>query len=277
MHIRTAMMTALFAGAATSAAAQVPPAIVLTPSSPWQVDYADNECRLVREFGRDSQRIALRIARASSLEYFDVVVAGPGVPDLPLRRSTHIRLQPQAAEIESEGYSMQVPEQSFHFIRLFDVDSPFLRQFQPTQLLTIANGSFSVTLRIDNAVQALAALQICHDDLLAGWGFDIAMYRALASPPLSRGGEALWVTTDDYPTEALRSSVQGIVTTMMNVGTDGRVKRCIVVVSSGTPALDMAACSALTRRARFNPAIGTDGQPTEAPFIKRVRWELPDS
>lgn len=262
-------------GASSVDAQTVAAANVLTPSSPWQVDYADNECRLLREFGRDGQRVALRLARASSLEDFDVVVAGPGVPDLPLRRATHIRLQPQGTEIESEGYSMQVPDQPFHFIRLFDMDAPILAQFQPIQLLAISNGDFSVTLRLDNAVQALAALQTCQDDLLAGWGFDVVQYRALVRRPEPRSSEATWVTADDYPTFALEAGQQGITTMLATIGTDGRVKACRIVRSSGIPDLDTAACRAFTRRAHFHPAIGADARPVEAPYVKRVRWQQP--
>ncbi len=276
MHIALSALTLCALLAATGASAQAPaPAPLLTPSSPWQVDYAENECRLVREFGRDDQRVALRIARASSLEQFDVVVAGPGVPDLPLRRVTRIRLQPQGTEIESEGYSMQVPDQNFHFIRLFDMDAPVLSQFQPIQMLTVTNGSFSVSLRLDNAVQALAALQTCQDDLLTEWGFDVAQYRALERPPKSSSNEAYWVTSDDYPTDALRREQQGMTTTMLTVGIDGRVSHCRVVRSSDVASLDAAACTALMRRANFEPARGPGGQAIEAPFIKRVRWQLP--
>lgn len=267
-----------FGSLTISAVASAQPATAvpaLTPSSQWQVEYADEECRLVREFGSGNDLVVLRLARSSS-RLFDFVVAGPGIPDLPLRRSSHLRLSPQSVEIESTGYSMQVPDQSYHFVRLFDIDAAFLAQLRPGQLVTFRNGDFSVTLRLDNIVGALAAMQSCNDGLLTRWGYDVARVNSFTRQATPIGDQARWVTTDDYPRSAVSVGQTGIVTTFLTIGIDGRVTSCRVVVSSRVPELDSAACEAFVRRARFAPALGPDGQPTEAPYIKRVRWQLPD-
>ena len=44
---------------AVLAAAAAKPATVLEPTSPWDVDYADNNCRLIRAFGDDKDRVRL--------------------------------------------------------------------------------------------------------------------------------------------------------------------------------------------------------------------------
>lgn len=95
-------------------------------------------------------------------------------------------------------------------------------------------------------------------------------------PLRARGNEASWVTTDDYPSSALREEAQGITATRLTVGPDGRVTNCEVTGSSGNSALDQAACRNLQRRARFEPALDRDGNPTTSVYPKRVRWQLPD-
>ncbi len=94
-------------------------------------------------------------------------------------------------------------------------------------------------------------------------------------PLRARGNEASWVTTDDYPSSALREEAQGTTATRLTVGADGRVTNCEVTGSSGNSALDQAACRNLQRRARFEPALDRDGNPTTGVYMKRVRWQLP--
>lgn len=274
--MRLLMAVIVMAFAAMPVMAQAPTEPPLVPATQWQVDYAENECRLMREFGTGQDRVFLRITRASSLERYDFIVAGPGIPDLPLRRSTRLRLVPQGFEIVSNGYSMQVPSQDFHFIRLLDINTSWMGQLQPGQLLTISNGDFSVTLRLDNVVRALAALQTCHDTLLTEWGFDVAAYRALLRAPQPDGNEATWVTTEDYPAFAVSTGREGSVTVLLRVSTAGRVSACSILATSGFTELDSAACEAFTRRARFVPALGAGGNLVEAPYVRRVIWQLPE-
>lgn len=94
--------------------------------------------------------------------------------------------------------------------------------------------------------------------------------------PQPRGREATWVTTDDYPSSAQREEAEGITATRLTVGADGRVTNCEVTGSSGNSALDRAACTNLQRRARFEPALDRDGNPTTGTYTKRVRWQLPE-
>jgi TonB family protein len=268
----------LVAQFAVSATAQVPtaqapatPGAALLPTSPWRVDYAESECRLIRRFGAGSGEVTLRIARASSFDFYDMVIGGPGVPNLPDHVEVQTRLEPQAQLLESTGYSLPLPDGSGHFLRWYDIRTPFVSQMTATQDMTLHVRDTTISLHLTNVTQALAALQLCHDDLLREWGLDVAAYRALQSPPTPHGAEAGWVTTADYPD----TTAQGTVTTIMSVGSDGRVTNCRIQVSSRAPELDSAACRALTRRARFNPAIAADGTPVTSWFVRRVVWRLP--
>ena len=93
-----------------------------------------------------------------------------------------------------------------------------------------------------------------------------------ASP---KGASGNWVTTNDYPTRALREEREGVTGYRLSVGPDGRVTDCQITSSSGSPDLDEATCSNLRRRARFNPATDGEGNPTSGSFSARVRWVIP--
>jgi periplasmic protein TonB len=94
-----------------------------------------------------------------------------------------------------------------------------------------------------------------------------------ASP---KGNPGNWATTNDYPTRALREERAGVTGFRVSVGPDGRVTSCNITSSSGSPDLDEATCSNVTRRARFNPATDGEGQPTSGSYSGRVRWVIPE-
>ena len=90
-----------------------------------------------------------------------------------------------------------------------------------------------------------------------------------------KGNPANWATTNDYPTRALREERSGTTGFRVSVGPDGRVTSCSVTSSSGSPDLDEATCSNVTRRARFTPATDGEGNPTTDSYSNRIRWVIP--
>ena len=91
--------------------------------------------------------------------------------------------------------------------------------------------------------------------------------------PKGRPGD--WVTTNDYPSRALREEREGTTGFRLTIGPDGRVTSCDVTSSSGSPDLDAATCDNLRRRARFTPATDGEGNPTTGTYSNRTRWVIP--
>lgn len=91
-----------------------------------------------------------------------------------------------------------------------------------------------------------------------------------------RGNPGNWATTNDYPSRALREEREGVTGFRVTVSAEGRVTGCDITSSSGSPDLDEATCSNVTRRARFNPATDGEGQPTTGSYAGRVRWVIPE-
>lgn len=90
-----------------------------------------------------------------------------------------------------------------------------------------------------------------------------------------RGNPGLWVTTDDYPSRALREEREGVVTVQLGVGPSGRAFTCGIRLSSGSVDLDEAACRNIIRRARFEPELDGNGQARVALWPIAVRWAIP--
>lgn len=100
-------------------------------------------------------------------------------------------------------------------------------------------------------------------------------YPSAARPPMPRGNPGYWVSTNDYPAEALREEVTGITAFRVIVGTDGRVSECQITMSSGSTLLDSTTCTLVTRRARFTPATDSNGHLAIGAYSNRIRWVIP--
>jgi len=90
-----------------------------------------------------------------------------------------------------------------------------------------------------------------------------------------RGRPQEWVTTNDYPSRALREEREGTTGFRLTVGADGKVTNCEITSPSGSPDLDQATCDNLRRRARFTPATDGEGNPTTGSYSSRTRWVIP--
>lgn len=91
--------------------------------------------------------------------------------------------------------------------------------------------------------------------------------------PKGRPGD--WVTTDDYPSRALREEEEGTTRFTLSVGADGKPTNCSIVNSSGHPDLDAASCANLMRRARFKPATDGNGAAVAGSYTSSVKWQIP--
>jgi periplasmic protein TonB len=89
-------------------------------------------------------------------------------------------------------------------------------------------------------------------------------------------GQAGWAARiqDNYPASALREEKSGRVGVHVTIGPDGRVTGCSVSSSSGTPALDSAACDGMQRYARFDPAVDDAGHPTTGSFSTAIVYKI---
>jgi periplasmic protein TonB len=91
-----------------------------------------------------------------------------------------------------------------------------------------------------------------------------------------KGSPGLWVSTSDYPSRDLNEGNQGLVRFSLSVSADGKVQGCAITGSSGFPGLDKAACTLITRRARFEPATDATGAKVFGNYSGSVRWVIPE-
>ncbi len=90
-----------------------------------------------------------------------------------------------------------------------------------------------------------------------------------------RGNPASWITSDDYPSRALRDEAQGRVTAAWDINAQGRAENCRIVSSSGNADLDEQTCVLVLRRARYQPALDAGGSPMRSTARQSWKWEIP--
>ena len=81
-----------------------------------------------------------------------------------------------------------------------------------------------------------------------------------------------WLKLDDYPTWAFAREWEGVTAMELLVAPDGKPASCTVIQSSGLKMLDHRACSVAKARARFSPALGSDGRPVYGSYRSRIFW-----
>ena len=98
----------------------------------------------------------------------------------------------------------------------------------------------------------------------------------LARGPVAKGSKNAWMADAEYPSAALQAEEEGAVTIKLAINERGEVSACDVVKSSGSRVLDAETCRTVRRRARYSPAVGTDGRAMVSVDQHTVRWALPE-
>ena len=101
-----------------------------------------------------------------------------------------------------------------------------------------------------------------------------AVFKPIDAKP--RNDPAQWVGTEDYRSNWIRQEMAGKARFRLEIAADGRVTGCTITGSSGFPALDQATCSLVSRRAKFQPARGREGQPVASTYTNTIDWRLPE-
>lgn len=257
---------------AHSTATAAPPPPPMTPSAPWNVEFADSMCLLSRPYGKDGaislflkpnmlgNGMEIIVARATSL------IGGPGhgeaavaIGGQKLNFDTYYNAQSTA---KARLLRIMIPEDKIELSALRDT-------------LLIDAGSRGLHLfSLAGIERAFPVLASCVAQLRAVHKVSDADIGAIATKP--KGSAADLFTPDDFPSEALGKGQSGTVGVLFWVEANGRVSTCQVIESSASTVLEQATCNIVKRRGRFTAATDAAGKAVRAPSFTRISWMLPD-
>lgn len=193
---------------------------------------------------------------------------------IPYRAAVQLTLLPSRTRVNGEAIGFPPNSGPVTSVTLSVPTAELLRM--PITRLRLAAGETRLAdVSLQGWKEALGAVRTCRDAALRTMGIDPAQTANIATFARPLVEEGRWFMPQDYPIEARRARAQGRVAGRYRVASDGTVGDCVVVASSGHPALDQGTCALVLAHARFAPARDAAGRPIASPQLFAVRWTLP--
>jgi TonB family protein len=85
-----------------------------------------------------------------------------------------------------------------------------------------------------------------------------------------------WFEFKDYPMQAFEKKMEGVTQFELLIAKDGTVADCSVTRSSGFSILDERTCFLATKRAKFRPARGPNGELEYGVYRSQAVWVFPE-
>lgn len=259
-------------------------ALALKPASKWHVSYDKDGCRLARVFGEDDSPTSLILAKFYPGDAFRLTVGGRAFRPYMKADRAYVQFGPTEARQDVNYFAGELGNSvpAMIFRGTLNVAGPTAEQEQllkqstwnsPFRVPPIATERkaavtyLSISRSVGKAIRLetgplkapLAALDKCVDNLLTTWGIDVARHATLSRIVAPRESPGNWVTDNDYPTGPLMRGQQGVVNFRLSVDSSGAVTACNIQQSTRPAEFDEAVCKALTRRAKFHPALDAQG------------------
>lgn len=282
------------------------PAVVLDPSSSWNLNYADENCRLMRMFGEGEDKTAFYIERYGPGDGFALVVAGKPIGkiaaretryDYDLQFGPYEQVREQGAsrgdleeykpalimtgvtfgEDEKPGRDSKSrfdPDEYAARTRPFEQKISVEREARIEWLEIARKGRGPVRLALGSMGPPMAAMRKCTDDMAQDWGIDLDAHRQLTRPVVPTDSPASWLGSNDYPRALWVRGIQGLVQLRLSVGADGVPTQCHIQRSTRPQEFDEISCKRLLQRARFEPALDAQGKPIASFYRQSIRFQM---
>lgn len=267
--------------------------VVLKPSSPWNVDFAADQCRLTRLFGEGENQHYLAFQQYSPGDRAGLTVAGPAFKRFRSLERTMVRFFDTQEPLRTEPFAGTVETYGTGVIYSsigFDEDEPEPNQPDiPTtsgltqmdlalgkqmQFVELRQGGRQVRLDTGPLDAAFDVLNQCTLDLLREWGLDPERHLTAQNRPRWTNQQALVQRIiADYPDEAQRNGEQGIMRMRLIVSAEGAVESCTILKATKTRELESPACRVM-QRAQFEPARDATGQPFRSYYATSITYRM---
>lgn len=273
----------------------------LQPSTPWNVHYADDSCRLMRQFGEGEQQVILVLDQYEPGDEFRLSFVGKPVrvrSDGPV--DGELRFGPNEAEEEISAMAGTVGDQAALFVGGERRIAPLSEQqrenaseearrdgrYVEVPPIGPAREAAATWLQLSGIVRddlvletgpmdkALAALRQCSWETVTLWGLDAEEQTTLSRKLYPTRPSSTWIDPDDYPREMLRGGYQSIVNYRLMVDETGTPTSCHIQTETRPKEFGDVVCSAIMRRARFEPALDAQGKPVRSFWRQTVQFRM---
>jgi Gram-negative bacterial TonB protein C-terminal len=272
----------------TFAAPTSPPS--LKRVTKWEMRYDEDACTLAARFGEDKDSTLLVMTRTYPGDWFELKIYSKNIKysgvTMPIAISfgelPAMRRDGMAAYSSGPNRTpvvivpnLRVDGWEFPAVDNLATAVPAIEPKQEAAISTITVrqiGGKSFRLETGSLSAPLAAMRTCTDDLLRYWGYDPAVQTNLTSTVLPITRPDKWLRSNDFPTDALMQGQNGLVRFRLDVDEVGNVAHCRVLYRTNPDSFADLSCKLISARAKFKPALDSQGNPVKSFFISQIRW-----
>lgn len=281
--------------------------VILQPSTRWILDYADNSCRLTRQFG-SGETAATLLFESDAPDELDMLVIGrpfsTGANEVSVRfppnesKSTMGEVAKAAdnkspailwsavtllpPDVEDFLDKLRAARRSRPGVRPPPLDPSVDANLRAARLAFAARAmrieiatrrNRPVILATGSLGEPIRMLDKCSRDSLRDWGVDPSLEDRVARRVWSRD-PSLGLSPEDYPTKMLRSLSESVVKFRLLVDASGKVTKCTALSHFDAPEFNRVVCDKITQRAKFEPAELQDGTKVPFYYVNRVIFRI---
>jgi hypothetical protein len=264
-----------------------PKEYALAPQSKWAVDWGEDSCTLVRDFGSKEHPFLLGLRTYAPGYSFQVTLAGKEAT--ALRGSSALTIafgQGTPASIRGkQGGTSDIYGPALTFTaRITDAAHeggqpeqtsarfyPDLEMEKRIDRVTIESLSTRIVLQTGSMSSPMVAVRKCTDDLMRQLGVDPQVLHHL-SQPVQPINEAAWVRIiqSEFPAELILQHRDARVMVRVVVDAEGKPARCDALHGFGNTEFEDRACSIIMHLAKFEPARDENGAPAPAIYSPNI-------
>lgn len=273
------LMMATAANATADAGSNQEKSARLLPSSPWNLEYSDDSCRLSRIFGPASSPSLIAFEQIAPGSSVTMITAGSEIAalgafgDLRIGKSAtgpRTRVIPMPASMSKYGAGYILPGVSFADAFFSEVRYDFGvgryggAGIEPQDAASVSGILFersgrTVFLETGNMEQPLRALNSCTGDLLQHWGLGVDDHRGHTPVALHNENTQISRIRSKYARGPGRKRHEALLTVQAIIDADGAVSKCDYRFAPATSGDSFDVCADL-RKMRFDPAKAADGR-----------------
>lgn len=292
-----------FAAAPLLTAAAQP--VRLQPSTQWNVDYAENSCRLSRAFGTGDDQIVLSL-ESEAPGMVDMFVLGKKLKADSETVTANFR--PVQTE-PMKGHTAQSPlgnavlwsrismmpadliekyeKREKHLGRKLGVRPPPINLAEKaeeqarhqefaanvTELEVDARSGHPLILETGSLGAPVKAFDKCSRDSLRDWGVDPDLEDKIVQRPWAPDVRE-WFTSNDYPPAMWTRGEQSDVKVRLLVDATGKVTKCTSLSHFKEKSFEQVVCDKFMKRAHFQPAELADGTKVPSYYVNHVIFRM---
>lgn len=277
---------------ATPVVAAPPQANVLKRMSKWEMKYDEDACTLAAVFGEGQDDVLMVMTRTSPGDGFELKLFGKPLRYGAIAMPIEVAFGSQPP-VRFEGVSAttntadKTPTVIISGMRLdgwrypkqhFDpaIKAPVITSEQEAAITTITIrpvGKNAFQLATGAMGGPMKAMRTCTDDLLRHWGFDPAVQASLSRAATPTKDPGNWLLSKDFPANALNKGENGLVRFRLDIEPNGTVSDCRILYRTNPDSFADLSCKLIKERARFTPALDSNGSPVKSFYISQVRWQ----